>query len=199
MTILAFAGFLGSGKTTIIRQCISDMLKSGERVAIIENEIGKTSIDDKLLQDGEIEMTTLSGGCVCCSISGSLVLAAERIKQEIDPDWLIVELTGMAFSSGVRELFEKRESDFPIHFVSVVDITRWFRILKISRPLLTDQVYGADVVVVNKVDVATPTEEQLAEIRELSGGAPIQLSPEPDGSREKIWAQLRAILEKGKE
>ena len=198
MKILAFAGFLGSGKTTLIRQCIDTMLSEGDKVAIIENEIGATSIDDKLLNDGGIEMTTLSGGCICCSISGSLVLAVERIQKEIAPDWLIIELTGMAYSSGVRDLFVGREAEYPIRFVSIVDITRWFRLLKHSRPLLTDQVAGADAVVINKTDLAMPTEEQLEIIRELSGGSTILLS-RPEG-RETIWQELRKILQfEGKE
>jgi len=193
MRILAFAGFLGSGKTTLIRRCIDAMLRQGDRVAIIENEIGATSIDDKLLRDAKIEMTTLRGGCVCCSISGSLVLAADRIEREIAPDWLIVELTGMAYSSGVRGLFTGQEERFRISFVSVIDITRWFRLLNVSRPLLIDQVEGADAVVVNKVDLAQPTEAQLAQITELSGGAAILLSPTPDVD---IWERLRPILER---
>ena len=194
MRILAFAGFLGSGKTTLIRRCIDAMLRQGDRVAIIENEIGTTSIDDKLLRDASIEMTTLTGGCVCCSISGSLVVAANRIEREIAPDWLIVELTGMAYSSGVRGLFTGQENRFQISFISVIDITRWFRLLNISRPLLIDQVEGADAVIVNKVDLAQPTEAQLEQISELSGGATILLNPIPDND---IWEKLREILERG--
>lgn len=195
MKVLAFAGFLGSGKTTIIKRCISSIIAKGEKVAIIENEIGATSIDDKVLQDGGVEMTTLTGGCVCCTISGSLLSACTTIEREIGPDWLIIELTGLAYMSGIREVFAQHGARFKLYSASIVDIARWFKLLKISRPLLVDQVAGASVIIMNKVDLATPTGEQLAEITELSGGAPVLQASQNDGST-TLWDDICAALEK---
>ena len=194
MKVLAFAGFLGSGKTTIIKQCIDSMLKKGLKIAIVENEIGSTSIDDKVLEEGGIEMTTLTGGCVCCSISGSLLTAAKVIEKEIAPDWLIVELTGLAYMSGIRDLFKEHGDHFKLYSVSVVDIARWFKLLKISRPLLTDQVEGADVIIINKIDIAEPTQEQMEEISVISGGSPvIKACAQNNGAG--LWDDISALLE----
>ena len=188
MKILAFAGFLGSGKTTVIKSCITTMIKSGLKVAIIENEIGATSIDDKILQDADIEMTTLTGGCVCCSISGSLIVAARKIEEQVNPDWLIVELTGLAYMSGIKALFKDYADQYPLYSATVVDISRWLKLLKITKPLLADQVSCANAVVVNKVDVYTPTEDDLATISELTE-APIILTSAQSAGKE-LWEEI---------
>jgi len=193
MKVLAFAGFLGSGKTTIIKRCIDSILAKGEKVAIIENEIGATSIDDKVLKDGGVEMTTLTGGCVCCTISGSLVAAADVISQQINPDWLIVELTGLAYMTGIREVFAEHGSQYDLKSISVVDIARWFKLLKISRPLLTDQVVDANVIIINKVDIVMPTEEQLEQIGEISHGSPVVLAS-TEYKDSDIWENICDII-----
>ncbi len=193
MNILTFAGFLGSGKTTIIKHCINSMLKKGLKIAIIENEIGVTSIDDKLLDEGGIEITTLTNGCVCCSISGSLISSAVRIEKEVKPDWLIVELTGLAYMSGIRSLFAEYGKQYKLYSVTVIDVSRWMKLLKVTRPLLTDQVAGASVIVINKTDVTDPTPEEVEEISQISGGSPvIKASAQNDGSR--LWDDISAHL-----
>ena len=193
MNILTFAGFLGSGKTTVIKRCISSMLKRGLKIAIIENEIGVTSIDDKLLEEGGIEITTLTNGCVCCSISGSLITAAGMIEKEINPDWLIVELTGLAYMTGIRDLFSKYGKQYKLYSVTVIDIARWMKLLKVTRPLLTDQVSGANVIVINKTDITDPTQEEIDEISQISGGSPvIKVSAQNGG--ERLWDDISALL-----
>ena len=69
-------------------------------MAIIENEIGEAGVDDKLLSDGGFQVRPLFGGCVCCQITGDLVTAVEEIRKDLDPDWLIVEMTGLAVPAG---------------------------------------------------------------------------------------------------
>lgn len=189
MKILAFSGFLGSGKTTVIKHCISAMIKKGQKVAIVENEIGATSIDDKILQDAQIEMTTLTGGCVCCSISGSLVVAANKINEEIAPDWLVVELTGLAYMSGIRDLFDQYAPQYELYSATVIDISRWMKLLKITRPLLEDQVSGADVIIVNKTDIYVPTEEELETVKEISGGLPV-LQISAQNATDALWDDI---------
>jgi G3E family GTPase len=195
MNVLAFAGFLGSGKTTVIKNCINSMLRQGLKIAIIENEIGTTSIDDAILNEGGIEITTLTNGCVCCSISGSLISAAIQIEREINPDWLIVELTGLAYMTGIRDLFAERGKQFKLYSVTVIDIARWMKLLKITRPLLIDQVSGANVILINKTDITEPTEEEIEEISRLASGSPvIRASAQNDG--EQLWDEISARLKK---
>ena len=156
MKILLFGGFLGSGKTTIIRAFI-DAIVAGElgTIAIIENEIGEVGVDDTLLKEGSLEVKPLFGGCVCCEISGSLVVAVGEIHQQVNPDWLIIELTGVAELSNVKEVL----SDYSVieldtAAIAVVDGSRWHR-LQIIGDFMRDQIMGCDMIIVNKLDLLT--------------------------------------------
>ena len=107
MKLLIFGGFLGSGKTTIIRKVLEGLVSIGQTAAVIENEIGEIGIDDQVLSDAEVSVTPLFGGCACCQISGSLIRAIERIEFELNPDWLIIELSGLAMVGNLKNLFRR--------------------------------------------------------------------------------------------
>ena len=122
MNILLVGGFFGSGKTTVISRLTDQMLAAGQSLCIIENEIGKNSIDDLLLQRGSVEISTITGGCVCCQVTGSLIEAVQDLNRQFSPDWIIVELTGIAYLKDLRKKLEKYLPDHPaIISLSVVD------------------------------------------------------------------------------
>jgi len=174
MKLLIFSGFLGSGKTTIIQKVIRSMTARGETVAIIENEIGKVGIDQELLAETGIKITPLFGGCVCCQISGDLLTATQKIQAEINPDWIVVELTGMATLTKIIDLFARYgDPDLPILTVAIVDASRWEVLYKIATPLLEQQLQGAKAVVVNKIDVTMPSPQLLDQMARLAPGAAI--------------------------
>jgi G3E family GTPase len=174
MKLLIFSGFLGSGKTTVIQKVIRSLTARGETVAIIENEIGKVGIDQEFLAEAGIKITPLFGGCVCCQISGDLLLATQKIRTEIDPDWIVVELTGLATLTKIIDLFARYgDPDLPILTVAVVDAARWEVLSKIAAPLTEQQLLGAKVVIVNKIDVKRPSPQVLDQITRLAPGAKI--------------------------
>jgi G3E family GTPase len=158
MEVLILSGFLGSGKTTALMGLarylvdISDPNREN-KVAILENEVGEAGIDDAYIRNGGFSVNTLVSGCACCTVSGELVTAVSRIRSKLDPEWLIVETTGVAYPMKMRENLKgalKLESRICV----LVDASRWNRLLIPMRELLRGQLVGADTVLVNKVDKA---------------------------------------------
>jgi G3E family GTPase len=176
MRILLFGGFLGSGKTTIIRAFI-DAIQAGGlgSIAIIENEIGEVGIDDVLLREGSVKITPLFGGCVCCEITGSLVVAVDEIYRQVSPDWLIIELTGVAELQNVKELLETYTNiGLEAAAIAVVDGSRWAR-LQVIGDFIRDQVMGSDLLIINKTDLCPDPDPIADDLAELTGVSEIML------------------------
>ena len=175
--VLILSGFLGSGKTTVLLRLIEHLRdKHGPdyRIAIIENEIGSASVDSGIIADAGYSVTEMLSGCVCCTLIGQLVPAIQKLAQDLHPDLIILEATGMATPTSMRDNIEKY-GQCPVRIVALVDASRWSKILRALSILLEGQVEPADVVCVNKCDLAD--EDQLAEVertvREMNPEAPI--------------------------
>jgi G3E family GTPase len=166
MRILILGGFLGSGKTTTLLQLarfiVGETVSEKEnKVMILENEVGEVGIDDAYLRGGGLTVNNLFSGCACCTVSGELVSAAARIKNEYDPDWLIVETTGVAYPKNMQENL-KNALGLSSRIVILVDAARWNRLLVPMNALFRGQIEGSDAVLVNKTDlVDAPTLEKI--------------------------------------
>ena len=192
MRILLVGGFLGSGKTTLIKKLIHGIVAGGNTVAIIENEIGEVGIDDAVLGDADVSITPLFGGCVCCQITGDLVIAAKKIEDEVNPSWLIVELTGVAFMSGMIEVFENYGQRNDIRALGVVDASRWEVMKRAMGDLFKYQLESANMVLLNKADIKTPDSATLQEIRDISGISNIEAVCARDMTELELWQLVRA-------
>ncbi|WKY48807.1 GTP-binding protein [Eubacteriaceae bacterium ES3] len=157
MKIIIFGGFLGSGKTSVVVQLakhlIGDNPENLTKVVILENEIGDVGIDDKLLKSSGYEVENLFSGCVCCTLSGELVLGIHKIKNDFNPDTIILEATGVAFPDNIRETILKSMPDIDCRVICVTDAKRWMRLLKPMEMLLNDQLKAADAILLNKVNL----------------------------------------------
>ena len=155
MNILLFGGFFGSGKTSVILQLARFLVESRhDTVAIIENEIGETGIDDKMIAQHGLRVTGVFAGCVCCQITGELLTAINEIHTEVNPDWLIIETTGLAVPSKVVDLLTKYCKCFDsLKTLVLVDVSRWSELKEVAEPLVLSQLQAADVILVNKVDL----------------------------------------------
>lgn len=176
-TVLILSGFLGSGKTTVLMQLIArlrDKHGDGFRIAIIENEVGSASVDSSIIQDAGYSVTEMLSGCVCCTLIGQLVPALEKLSAELDPHLVILEATGMATPDTMRDNIVKY-GRFPVRVAAIVDASRWTRILRALRILLEGQIEPADVICINKVDLADADmlEDVERTVREMNDGAPI--------------------------
>lgn len=179
MHILLFGGFLGSGKTTTILQIAKYITENKcETVALIENEIGEAGIDDKLLTDSGLQVKPLFGGCVCCQITSDLITAVREINETIKPDWLMIEMTGLAIPGKIAQLINEY-CNFYTGFktITIVDMARWPELKEILGPLVTGQVEKTDFVIINKVDIAGDDREEIInDIRELVSNVPIKVT-----------------------
>jgi len=95
-----FSGFLGSGKTTLIRKLIDESFKD-EKIVLIENEFGEINIDSGFLKDAGVEITELSSGCICCTLVGDFGEALKKVVSEFTPDRILIEPSGVGKLSDV--------------------------------------------------------------------------------------------------
>ena len=98
--ITIFSGFLGAGKTTIIKKLIQEGYK-GEKLVLIENEFGQIGIDGGFLQDAGVEITEMNSGCICCSLVGDFGKALEKVLKDYAPDRILIEPSGVGKLSDV--------------------------------------------------------------------------------------------------
>ena len=157
MKVLIFSGFLGSGKTSALlplARYLVDTSRSDKenKVMILENEVGEIGIDDAFLRGGGFKVDTLFSGCACCSVAGELVSSVLRIRKEFDPDWLILETTGVAYPKNIQETL-LRVCELDSRIAVLVDAARWRRLLRPMENLLSGQIIGSDAVLVNKIDL----------------------------------------------
>ncbi len=179
MDVLIVAGFLGSGKTTLILSLARWAVKEqGRKVAIIENEVGQVGIDDKFLRQAGLPVRELYSGCICCQLVGNLVATLKALRKGYAPDLIIIEPTGIAEPGNVRQALASFR-DEPLNWVRavvVVDPTRLDMLLEIMTPLITTQIRTADWIAVNKIDESSDEELDLAyrTISDLNPRVPVR-------------------------
>ena len=108
MKVIVLGGFLGSGKTSLLllflQHLVSKLPDNGKRsLIVIENEIGQTGIDDKILKSAGLSVQGLESGCACCEMNADLLMCVNRIQANLSPQWLIIEASGVAVPSNIVE------------------------------------------------------------------------------------------------
>lgn len=175
--VIILSGFLGSGKTTVLVRLIEHLRASrGDdyRIAIIENEIGSASIDSNVIEEAGYKVTEMLSGCVCCTLIGQLLPAIEKLSEELHPQLVILEATGIAMPDSMRDNLVKY-GGYPVRIVTLADASRWRRIVIALHNLIEGQIEPADVICINKVDLVdeNTVEEVEQALREMNGTAPI--------------------------
>ncbi len=162
--VLVVGGFLGSGKTTLVRRLLADAQARGVRMAVISNEFGELGIDAALIGAGDTRMVELAGGCVCCTLSDALVDTLEDLRSKVDPDRIVIECSGLALPFDTQlHLYRPPVRDWvgDEACVVVVDAERWDE----ADPLFEEQVQSADLVLLSKVDLVDEATRQKARCR----------------------------------
>ncbi len=145
-----FSGFLGAGKTTLIKKLISEAYK-GEKVVLIENEFGEIGIDGGFLKEAGIEITEMNSGCICCSLVGDFAEALKKVLDEYSPDRIIIEPSGVGKLSDVIRAVEGVETENAKlnAFTTVVDAKKCKMYIKNFGEFFCDQVEHASAIVLS--------------------------------------------------
>ena len=164
MRLLVFAGFLGSGKTSLILPLATLLAAGGIRTCFIVNEVGDVGIDQQVMRDGGLEVYEITAGCICCQLTVDLVTTLGEIETRIHPDVVIIEASGVATPTGIHSALDHYQGTplAAIHTVTVVDPTRIEALLAVMTPLIEGQIIGADEILITKMDEATDDEVALA-------------------------------------
>ena len=177
-----FSGFLGAGKTTLIRKLIQEAYK-GEKLVLIENEFGDIAIDGGFLQDAGIEITEMNSGCICCTLVGDFTKALKKVIADYAPDRILIEPSGVGKLSDVAAAVERVEEAKIGSKVTVVDAGKAKMYARNFGEFFNDQVASADLIVMSRTDTAG--EKKILEATELLKG----MNPEA-GLITTPWAEL---------
>lgn len=187
--ITILTGFLGSGKTTLLNYILSH--SSGKKIAVIVNEFGEVNVDSQLIEHTTEEMIELSNGCICCTLRGDLIEGVDKILNENEVDAIVIESTGIGEPIPIAQAFYVHpellalEPDLPNiqnrvyvdAVITVVDSAQFFEMYQRETKipyddfgrgysqLLAEQIEGADILILNKTDIASHRE--LYQLEEL--------------------------------
>ena len=157
------SGFLGAGKTTLIKKLIKESFK-GEQVVLIENEFGEIGIDGGFLKEAGVNITEMNSGCICCSLVGDFGVALKQVVEQYKPDRVIIEPSGVGKLSDVIKAIEKAAQDVDIKLNSattVVDVKKAKMYIKNFGEFFLNQIEAAGTVVLSRTQDAT--EEKILE------------------------------------
>ena len=147
------SGFLGAGKTTLIKKLLEESFK-GEKVVLIENEFGEIGIDGGFLKDAGVEITEMNSGCICCSLVGDFGAALKKVLDDYSPDRIVIEPSGVGKLSDVIAAVERVQKDNPaLHlnsFVTVVDATKARIYMKNFGEFFNNQVEHASAILLSR-------------------------------------------------
>ncbi len=183
------SGFLGAGKTTLIKRLLNTKLRD-EKVVLIENEYGEIGIDGSFLKDTKIDITELNQGCICCSLQGDFEKALKELVSKYNPDRIIIEPSGVGkLSDIVKAVTDSNVENSKINaLVCMCDVTKAKMYLKNFGEFYIDQIKHAKTVILSRTDVASQKkiEEALSIIRENNSEALIVTTPVDELSDDKL-------------
>ena len=154
------SGFLGSGKTTLIRKLLNETLKN-EKVVLIENEFGEIDVDSDFLKDTSIEIKSINAGCICCSLQGDFEEALKKVIETYNPDRIIIEPSGVGKLSDVTKAVKTVEEAKINALCTIVDARKCKIYAKNFKEFFNDQIKAANCIIMSKTQ--TISEEKLKE------------------------------------
>ena len=195
LRLIVVAGFLGSGKTTVLLEIARHLVAAGRKVAVIENEIGEVGIDGRYFAEQGLVVKELFGGCICCTLAIGVVDALKTIGRTYDPDYVLLEPSGIARPGDVIATVDQYASDIDdVAVVTLIDVERFDVFLEVLGPMLEGQVARANVIALNKVDTVSPeqVERILSAVRTLAPAVPVVAVSALD--RESLASVVRVVL-----
>ncbi len=176
------SGFLGAGKTTLIKKMVKEAYQ-GEKLVLIENEFGEISIDGGFLKDAGIQISEMSSGCICCSLVGDFGKALREVKEQFQPDRILIEPSGVGKLSDVIVAVENTVADIPDmklnSFVTVADAGKVKVYMKNFGEFYNNQIESAGTIILSRTQKLTQEklEAAAALLREKNPPAAILTTP----------------------
>lgn len=188
------SGFLGAGKTTLIKKLLEESLR-GEKIALIENEFGTVGIDGIIMKDYDIQIRELNAGCICCSIAGDFTQGLKEVLRPYKPDRVIIEPSGVSKLSDVLKgclPFVDGEKVILNSCVTVLDVTKFKMYIKNFAQFYKDQITKARTIILSRTDAASKDkiDEIVFNIREINKEAVIITTPWERISGERLLAAM---------
>lgn len=188
------SGFLGAGKTTLIKKLIEDAL-SGQKLMIIENEFGQIGIDGGFLKDTGIEITEMNSGCICCSLVGDFGSALKDAISKYNPDRIIIEPSGVGKLSDVIKAVEKVKDEVDIElnsYSAVVDAMKCKMYMKNFGEFFNNQIENANTIILSRSQKCSQEklEEVVNLIKEHNKNAVVITTPWDEISGKQILAAM---------
>ncbi len=191
-----YSGFLGAGKTTLIKKMIQEAYK-GEQLVLIENEFGEIGIDGGFLQDAGINITEMNSGCICCSLVGDFGKALTQVIEQYHPDRIVIEPSGVGKLSDVIAAVEKVTGDDVAlgHTVAVADAGKVKVYMKNFGEFYNNQIETASTIILSRTDAIAQSKLDAAVelIRQHNADAVLVTTPWP----QLTGAQLMEAMEGG--
>ena len=190
-----FSGFLGAGKTTLIKKLIEEAYQ-GEKLVLIENEFGEIGIDGGFLQDAGIEITEMNSGCICCSLVGDFGKALRQVLEQYHPDRILIEPSGVGKLSAVIRAVQGLEMEEAVlnGFTTVADANKCKMYMKNFGEFFNDQIGHASCIVLSRTTGMSEKKLQdvVALLRQHNETADIITTPWED----LTGAQILETMEK---
>ena len=190
-----FSGFLGAGKTTLIKKLLKEAL-SGEKVVLIENEFGEIGIDGGFMKEAGIQVTEMNSGCICCSLVGDFGVALKQVIDQYHPDRILIEPSGVGKLSDVIRAVEGVEKDIPEarmgSFVTVADAAKCKMYVKNFGEFFLNQIEYAGTILLSRTQSISQEklEAVVALIREHNAKARIITTPWDELTGDVILAAM---------
>ena len=183
-----FSGFLGAGKTTLIKKLIAEAY-TGEKIVLIENEFGEIAIDGGFLKDSGVQINEMNSGCICCSLVGDFADALQKVLEQFHPDRILIEPSGVGKLSDVIRAVQGVQSDELVlnGFTTVVDANKCKMYMKNFGEFFNNQVENASAIILSRTEGIRPEklDAAVALLREKNPTATIVTTPwtELDGKQ----------------
>ncbi len=208
-----FSGFLGAGKTTLIKKLLKEALE-GSRTVLIENEFGEIGIDGGFLKESGIEIKEMNSGCICCSLVGDFGTSLKEVIETYAPERILIEPSGVGKLSDVLKAVENVAADLDVRVnsaVAVVDASKAKMYIKNFGEFFINQIEYAGTIILSRTDKVTPEKQQecVELIREHNAKATVITTPleELEGrsvlesieGADTLDEMMKAMLEQAKE
>ncbi|KXB05799.1 hypothetical protein AKJ52_03035 [candidate division MSBL1 archaeon SCGC-AAA382C18] len=159
MNFVIIGGFLGSGKTTLMLEFAKKLASNDVKVGILVNDFGEVAIDGDTVSDYGMNAIEITKGCVCCEVKRDLVTQIRDLKNSYDPDLIVLETSGVASLLPIHRTVQPYVNE--IKTLTLIDISRYDKLIE-RFEVVKNQLFSADLVVINKIDKASSDELKKA-------------------------------------